>query len=244
MKVLIADDERLARERLHAMLSELDGIEFVGEAVDGRDALEQAERTGAETVLLDIVMPAMDGLEAARHLAALPEPPAVIFCTAYDEHALAAFEASAVDYLVKPVRRERLAMALERARRFTGERHADLRARLPEARQRSHICARVRGSLKLVAIADVAYFSAEDKYVLVRHDGGEVLIEDSLKTLEDEFGERFVRIHRNCLIATDRLLGLRRTGEGRTVAEVRGAPQPLEVSRRNLAALRELVKRL
>ena len=244
MKVLIADDERLARERLRAMLSELDGIELVGEAGDGREALERAESTGADTVLLDIVMPALDGLEAARHLAALPEPPAVIFCTAYDEHALAAFEASAVDYLVKPVRRERLATARERARRFSGERHADLRARLPEARRRSHICARVRGSLKLVAISEVAYFSAEDKYVLVRHDGGEVLIEESLKALETEFADKFVRIHRNCLVAVDRLSGLERHADGRVFVEVRGGTEPLEVSRRNLPGLRKLVKSL
>lgn len=244
MKLLLVDDEPLARARLRAMLADLPGVAIVGEAQNGREAVEMAQALAVDAVLMDIAMPVMDGLEAARHLATIESPPAIVFCTAYDEHALAAFEASAVDYLVKPVRRERLATALERARRFTGERHADLRARLPEARRRSHICARVRGSLKLVAISEVAYFSAEDKYVLVRHDGGEVLIEDSLKTLEDEFGDQFVRIHRNCLIATDRLLGLRRTGEGRTVAEVRGAPQPLEVSRRNLAALRDLVKRL
>jgi len=244
MKILIADDEALARERMRALLGEIGGMDVVAEAADGGAALSLAESTGADLVLLDIMMPVLDGLETARHLAALPEPPAVVFCTAYDDHALAAFEASAVDYLVKPVRRERLAAALERARRFSGERHADLRARLPEARQRSHICARVRGSLKLVPIGEVVYFVAEDKYVLVHHDGGEVLIEESLKTLEDEFGERFVRIHRNCLVARDRLLGLRRSGDGQSHVDVRGAAAPLEVSRRNLAALRDLVKRL
>jgi two-component system response regulator AlgR len=229
---------------LKSLLVELGYAEPVAEAADGSQALAEAERTHPDVVLLDIVMPVLDGLEVARHLAAFAEPPAVVFCTAYDEHALAAFEASAVDYLVKPVRRERLLAALDRARRFSGERHAELRARLPEARKRTHICARVRGSLKLVPIGDIAYFSAEDKYVLVRHDGGEVLIEDSLKTLEDEFAAQFVRIHRNCLIAKERLLGLKRTAEGRTVAEVRGATQALEVSRRNLAALRDLVRQL
>ena len=243
MRILIADDEAPARDRMRAMLAQVPGCEVVGESADGRAALADAERLNADVVLLDIVMPALDGLEAARHFATFPEPPAVVFCTAYDEHALEAFEASAVDYLVKPVRAERLHAALERARRFTRDRHDALRDRLPEAaRRRTHICARVRGSLKLVPVPDVVFLAAEDKYVLVHYDGGEVLIEDSLKTLEDEFADRFVRIHRNCLVARDRLHGLRRGSDGRTLAEVRGAPQPLEVSRRNLAALRELAK--
>ena len=110
--------------------------------------------------------------------------------------------------------------------------------------QAEHVAARLRGNLKLVPVADIAYFLAEDKYVAVRHAGGEVLVEESLKALEDEFGERFVRIHRNCLVATDRLSGLRRTPDGRMFADVRDAPEPLEVSRRNLPALRRLVKSL
>ena len=121
MRLLIADDEPLARERLRALIGELGGIEVAGEAADGREVLTQCATLQPDCVLLDIAMPVMDGLEAARHLTGFDPPPAVIFCTAYDEHALAAFEASAVDYVVKPVRRERLSAALERARRFTGE---------------------------------------------------------------------------------------------------------------------------
>lgn len=244
MRLLIADDESLARERLRALIGELGGIEVVGEAADGREVLTQCATLQPDCVLLDIAMPAMDGLEAARHLTGFDPPPAVIFCTAYDEHALAAFDASAVDYVVKPVRRERLSAALERARRFTGEQYRAVGERLGAMPQRTHICARLRGNLKLVPVAEVAYFLAEDKYVAVRHAGGEVLVEESLKALEDEFGDRFVRIHRNCLVATDRLSGLQRTPDGRMYADVRDAPEPLEVSRRNLPALRRLVKSL
>lgn len=245
MKVLIADDEPLARERMAAMLAELPDVQVVGQAADGREAVLRAEELRPDCVILDIAMPVLDGLEAARHLAQLESPVAVVFCTAYDEHALEAFDASAVDYLVKPVRRERLAAALERARRFTGERF-----RMPapptgqHPQRRTHICARLRGNLKLVPVSDILYFLAEDKYVVVHHVGGEVLIEESLKALETEFADRFVRIHRNCLVATDRLGGLKRTPDGRMFADIRGAEAPLEVSRRNLPSLRKLVKAL
>lgn len=245
MKILIVDDEQLARARLRTLIDELAvaGVEVVGEAVDGVDAILAHESAPVDAVMLDIAMPRMDGLEAAQHLAALEHPPAVIFCTAFDEHALAAFEAHAVDYLVKPVSRERLRIAIERARKFT----ADQIRRIGDevrSQSRSHICARIRGSLRLVPIGEIAYFLAEDKYVEVHHDGGEVLIEESLKALEDEFRGRFVRIHRNCLAAVDRITALERDGEGGTLAIVRGAKQPLDVSRRCLPAVRDLIKHL
>ncbi len=245
MKALIVDDEPLARERLASLLRECGNVEIVGEAGDGRAAVEAAARLAPELVLLDIRMPLMDGLEAARHLAGFDKPPAVIFCTAYDEHALAAFEASAVDYLVKPVRLERLRTALERARRF-GAAALDRVAAASGApsRQRSHLCARVRGNLVLVPVVDIVYLLAEDKYVVVHHTKGEVLIEEALKSLETEFVERFVRIHRNCLVSRDRLAGLTRAADGRIFAQIDGAAVALEVSRRNLPGLRKLVRSL
>jgi two-component system response regulator AlgR len=194
--------------------------------------------------LLDIRMPVMDGLETARHLAAFEHPPAVIFCTAYDEHALAAFDAGAVDYLVKPVRLDRLRGALERARRFGAADIDKVRTASGTPPQRGHLCARVRGNLVLVPIADVHYLLAEDKYVVVHHDKGEVLIEEALKTLEDEFADRFVRIHRNCLVARDRLTGLTRAADGAIYAQLAGSTATLEVSRRNLPGLRKLVRHL
>ena len=244
MRALVVDDEPLARERMAALLGAIAGVEVVGEAGNGRDALAAIERLAPDVVLLDIRMPVMDGIEAARHLAASPSPPAVIFCTAYGDHAVDAFEANAVDYLLKPVRAERLQAALAKARRWGGEDVREATRALEPAAARTHLCARVRGSLVLVPIADVDYLFAEDKYVVVRHSKGEVLIEEPLKALEDEFENRFVRIHRNCLVARAKLSGLTRAPDGRLFANVEGVGATLEVSRRNLPALRKLIRTL
>ncbi len=256
MKVLIADDEPIARERLRALLAEHADMTLIAEAGDGHEALRACAEHGPDVVLLDIAMPGMDGLEAARHLAELDPRPAVVFCTAYDEHALSAYEAAAVDYLVKPVRRERLAAALDRARTFIAGRTQRLDGDAnntangagngsahPEKR-RSHLCARLRGSLRLIPIEDIRYLQAEEKYVVVHHARGEDLIEESLKSLETEFAEQFVRIHRNCLVAREELTELRRSGDGRIEAVLKHGDKPLDVSRRCVPQLREFIKHL
>ena len=244
MRVLIADDEPLARERLRALLAEQPGIEVVAEAGDGESALHACAELKPYLVMLDIAMPGIDGLEAARHLAAFEPRPAVVFCTAYDAHALSAFEAQAIDYLVKPVRSERLAAALERVRTFAAGRGHAVSGASDPARTRTHLCARIRGSLRLIPIEDVHYLQAEEKYVVVHHVRGEDLIEESLKSLEEEFGERFVRIHRNCLVARHELVELKRGPDGHVQAVLRHAQVPLEVSRRCVSALRETVRHL
>lgn len=239
MRVLIVDDEPLARQRLRDLLGEIADVEIVGDAGNGRDAITRAQRPGVDVVLLDIAMPVMDGLEAARHLATLAHPPAIVFCTAYDEHALAAFDAAAVDYLLKPVRPQRLREALGRARRVAA---ADARALAPTTRARTHLAARLRGALRLIPLHEVRYLHAEEKYVIVHHAHGEDLIEDSLKSLEEEFGERFVRIHRSCLVACDAVARLERSAVGNTQVVLRDGGVELEVSRRCIAALRERLK--
>lgn len=245
MRVLIADDEPLARARLRAFLGAIEGVECVGEAGSGREAVERSAALGAEVVLLDIRMPDMDGLEAARHLLRLERPPAVIFCTAYEDHAVAAFEAEAIDYLLKPVRRERLLEALRRARRALDARSlAALERRAGRDGARSHLCARLRGELKLIPIDAVSHLQAEDKYVVAHHAGGSDLLDESLKQLEREFGDRFVRIHRNCLVARARIRALRRRADGGVAVELAGVGTPLEVSRRCVAALRRLLESL
>ena len=167
----------------------------------------------------------------------------MVFCTAYDQHALAAFEAAAVDYLVKPVRRERLAEALERARRHrSAQQLPDIGS--GQARQRSHLSARLRGSLRLIPVDEIRYLQAEEKYVVVHHARGEDLIEESLKSLETEFGDRFIRIHRNCLVAADEFAELRRGADGQVRAILRNDEAALEVSRRCLPTLRERLKHL
>ncbi len=169
--------------------------EVVGEAANGREAIEGCAELEPDVVLLDIRMPGMDGLEAARHIAGAAVPPAVIFTTAYDDHALAAFESRAVDYLLKPVRASRLAGALAGAQRHTRAQLQVLRdTAADEGREtRTHICARVRDSLKLVATDSVYYFLAEHKYVTVRHTDGELLIEEALKDLAEEFAAAYPR---------------------------------------------------
>ncbi len=248
MNVLIVDDETLARERLAALVQRVEGFEVIAQASNGREAVEQCQQHGADIVLMDIRMPVMDGLEAARHLARFDPAPAVIFCTAYDQHALAAWEAHALDFLVKPVRLERLEAALKRARRYSGEELDQLRSASDGNQDgqasRSHICARVRGNLQLIAVDDIFYFNAEDKYVIVHHRDGEVLIEEPLKSLEEEFAGRFVRIHRNCLVALEQIAGLQRQPEGQVNVVLKDCPDGLEVSRRNLPALRKRVRAL
>ena len=243
MKVVIADDEALARERLRMLLSAHDGVEIVAEAENGLTALQACAEFRPDLVLLDIAMPGVDGLEAARHLTAFDPRPAVVFCTAYDEHALSAFEAEAIDYLMKPIRPERLAVALERARTFMSGRET-LAPAEPSRQPRTHLCARLRGSLRLIPMDDVHYLQAEEKYVVVHHARGEDLIEESLKSLEEEFSGRFVRIHRNCLVARHEIIELKRANDGRVHAVLRHGKEPLEVSRRCVAGLRDTVKHL
>ena len=239
MKILVVDDEAPARARLCRMVDGLEGHEVVAEAADGAEAVRAAAEVQPELVLLDVRMPGMDGLEAARHLAGSDPPPAVIFVTAYGDHALEAFETNAVDYLLKPVRAERLAEAVARTRRTT-------RAQLAEVGDdggpRAQICARLGGEMELVPIGDVVYFQAEHKYVTVRHLHGEVLIEESLKALESEFGERFLRIHRNALVAEAWVGGLRRNALGRQSVWFKDIDDTLEVSRRHLPAVRKRLR--
>ncbi len=242
MKVLITDDEALARDRLRRLLGEIDGLEVAGEAADGRQCLEQCSRLEPDVVLLDIRMPGIDGLEAATHLAGWERPPAVIFTTAYGDHALAAFEAHAVDYLLKPIRRERLQQALARARGLNRAQLDATRA-MSAAAPRSHLCVRSGTQIRLIPLDEVLYFRADHKYVTVRHAGGEVLIEDALKGLEEEFGARFVRIHRNCLVARRRIVALERGQDGAWHARLNGSDERLEISRRHLAPLRDEFRR-
>jgi two-component system response regulator AlgR len=229
LRVLVVDDEPLARERLAHMIEDLPAVELAGVAASGEEAVLLAGRLRPEVVLLDIRMPGMDGLEAARHLARMPEPPAVIFTTAFEQHALAAFDVQAAGYLLKPVRLDKLQEALERARRPT---RAQL-ARIAEggAGARTRIAVRARDELKLIPVEEVVCFIAEQKYTTLRHVGGEELIEEPLKSLEEEFADRFVRVHRNALVAVAHIDGLERDADGHQQVRLRGGAA-LPVSRR------------
>jgi two-component system response regulator AlgR len=232
MKVLIVDDEPPARERLVRLLEEIDACELAGEAGNGAEAIELVGRLAPDVVLMDIRMPGMDGVEAARHLGQLDEPPAIIFITAYDEYALRAFDTHAVGYLLKPVRREKLAETLTRASRLTKPQLAAIAKAAAPRPRRSHLSVRVRGELRLIPIEEVLYFLADQKYVTIRHRSGEDLIEESLKSLEDEFDPDFLRIHRNALVSVRHIASIERSGEGQYSVRMRGIETDLPVSRR------------
>lgn len=238
LRVLIVDDEQPARDRLRQLVEDEDGFSVVGEAGNGEQAVTQA--AAADVVLLDIRMPGMDGLEAAHHINELDDPPAIVFTTAYDEYAIDAFEARAVGYVLKPVRRARLRAALEQATRVSGAMLSELRRRSA----RTAISARAHGELRLIPVADIVYLHADQKYVTVVHDGGEELIDESLKSLEEEFADRFVRIHRSTLVALDRIDRIEKQDDGRhaVVLRERSKDNTLGISRRHLAELRRRLK--
>jgi len=243
VKILIVDDEKPARDRLVRLVNDLAVHEIVGEAGNGVEALELTHASEPDIVLMDIRMPGMDGIEAARHISGLEQPPAVIFTTAFADHALEALETHAVDYLLKPVKKDRLRSAIEAAAKPTRAQASQRNELLSSLEPRQHICARVRGSLVLVPIGSIYYFHAEQKYVTVRYSDGEVLIEDALKSLEAEFGDLFYRIHRNALISLPRVGGLRADNDGHRVA-FRDIDETLEVSRRHLPGVRKIIKNI
>lgn len=240
LRVLIVDDEAPARERLKSLLAEIAGdLELAGEATNGEQALKLAVDLSPDVVLLDVRMPGMDGIEAARQLNSLVEPPAVIFTTAYDEYAVNAFEAQAVGYLLKPIRKEKLAAALSQAGRLTRPQLQRIAATAEATPRRTHIAARHREGLRLIPVEEIQFFFAEQKYTTVRHLKGEDLIEDSLRSLEEELTTAFVRIHRNALVSVRFLERIERNAEGQYFVRLRGCPAPLQVSRRMAGELKD-----
>ena len=235
-RVLIVDDEAPARERLRSLLVELDQADVVGEAVTGEEAVQRTVDLAPDVVLLDVRMPGIDGIEAAKHMNVLEQPPAVIFTTAFDEYAMKAFDAHAVGYLLKPIRKEKLAAALAHASRLT---RPQLQKIGSPAETRSHIAVRHREGLRLIPLDEVQFFFAEQKYTTVKHLKGDDLIEDSLRSLEDEFGSALVRIHRNALVSVRYLEAIERNAEGQYFVRLRGCEAPLQVSRRMASELRE-----
>lgn len=241
MNVLIVDDEHLARQRLRHMLGEAGDYTIVGEAENGEQALRQAQQASPDLVLMDIRMPGMDGLEAASYMNRLDNPPAIIFTTAYSEHALSAFDAHAVGYLLKPIKQEHLADAIQSARRINRAQLNQLRKE-EEGGARSKICVKIRGALELVPISDILYFKADQKYVTLRTFDHEYLIEESLKALETEFEQLFTRIHRNALVAETAINGLVKNQTGHACLTFRDIDDQLEVSRRHLPEIRKKLK--
>ena len=250
MKVLIVDDEKPARDRLRQLIDETDSHEVVGEAANGEQALSLVSDLKPDVVLLDIRMPGLDGIETAHHLNALDEPPAVVFTTAYNEYAIDAFDARAVGYVLKPVRRERLESALAHAERLTRRVLSELGSAAGTPSRRQHVCAAAHGELRLIPLTEIRYFSADLKYVCVHHARGDNLIDDSLKSLEEEFPDEFVRIHRGVLVRIDAIERLEKTPDGKTRVVLHDATSgvaadagdELVVSRRHVANVRRRLR--
>lgn len=243
LRVFIVDDEPPARNRLRDLLNDCRdqlALDVVGEAGNGREALDKLTEITADVVLLDIRMPQMDGIELARHLNKLPKPPVVIFTTAYDAYAIKAFDLHAIDYLLKPIRLGRLFEALNRAREAVPVQTEVLRNLLPEPRR--NLSSRERGKIHLIPIEQVLYLRAELKYITVRTAEREYLIEESLTDLENEFATRFVRIHRNSLIAKDAIAGFEKggdEGESGWMVKLKGLDELLAISRRQQHIVKE-----
>jgi len=247
LRVFIADDEAPARERLRELLADIAGelpTEVAGEAQNGLEAVERLPSSGAQVLLLDIQMPGMGGLEVARHLAGLHAGPAVVFVTAHDRHAVEAFELNALDYLMKPVRAERLAAALRKAAAAGPPPKQQLAHAARQAREYLSVVERNR--IVLVPVREIVFLRAELKYVTLRTRGAEHLIEEPLVALEAEFTERFVRVHRNCLVARAAVRGFERAAGGEEEPHwnvvLGGIAERLPVSRRQWAAVRALVR--
>lgn len=258
MRVFIVDDEAPARARLKMLLSDIAAEcphQLAGEADAAQAALDGIAATRPDVVLLDVQMPGMTGLELAAHLMKHAAPPVVIFVTAHDAFALKAFDVHALDYLLKPVRASRLADALRRAASLRDPREAAISGAAGELHAvRQQFAVQERGRLLLVPVRDVVYLKAELKYVTLRTPAREHLLEESLTSVEEEFGEIFVRVHRNALVARDAIVGVERgtvnadaDGEGERAQEgwlviLRGVQERLPISRRQWPVVRALVR--
>lgn len=241
MRILVVDDEAPARDRLCRMLRDMPDVAVAGQAADAEEALAAVHADPPEVVLLDIRMPGMSGLELAMYLAELERPPAVIFTTAFDQHAMEAFDVQAVDYLLKPIRRERLSEALRRARRPTLAQLGALHEAEGGTGGRRHIAARIGDRLEMIPVASINYFQADAKYVAIHHAGGEVLVDEPLKDLETEFEHEFVRVHRNALVRIDAIEAVERSPAGGHVVRLTGGDQ-VSISRRHLRTVRQRLR--
>ncbi|MFK8067714.1 MAG: LytR/AlgR family response regulator transcription factor [Gammaproteobacteria bacterium] len=238
LKTLIVDDESLARSRLRSLVEEIGNSTIIAEAGNGQQAIETIQKEQPDVVLMDIRMPGMDGIEAAKHISEMEHPPAVIFTTAYGDHALDAFDAHAIDYLLKPIRKERLYNALNKAKVMTQSIIKSLQQDLPETR--THISVFVQGNIRLIPVEQILYLKADQKYISVFTADDEILIEDSLKALEEEFKQIFIRIHRNTIVKKSAIIALEKTEQGLCV-KLAKVKELLPISRRLKSSIKKLL---
>lgn len=257
LKVMVVDDEPLARQRLALLVNESAAsggpvARVVAEAADARQALAWLSAHDADVVLLDVQMPGLDGMGLAGKLAALPRPPAVVFVTAHPQHALRAFELEAVDYLTKPVRRERLWQALQRVQRRTDPAMGDVSkvsSAGPSAIPSPEpvLVVTERGRLERIPLSRVLYLKAELKYVTLRTPDGSFILDDTLTDLEGRYPTWFLRVHRNALVARHAVQGLERSSEAGNEPDgwsvrIRLTSELVSISKRLLRYVKEEVR--
>ncbi|TCB33600.1 response regulator transcription factor [Acinetobacter sp. ANC 4910] len=245
MDILICDDEPLAVERLSRLVTQM-GHQVIATAAYGQQAIEMVQFYQPDVVLLDIQMPEMDGLTCAQYLRQMEPSPAIVFCTAYDQHALDAFKSHAEGYLLKPIMQQELQQVLDQLTKLTQAQMSNLKQKedMDNQAQRHQIAAKTYRGVELVPVENIYYFLADQKYVTVRHKNGSVLIDETLKDLELEFGEQFIRIHRNALVSVHYLEGLEVINSGQYQVRCRELDERLSVSRRHLPNLRERIHKL
>ena len=243
MRIVVCDDEPLARERLARIVQE-SGHQVVAQATTGAEAIVAVKTQQPDIILLDIRMPEMDGVRCAQALNELEHPPAIIFVTAYDHYAIAALKANAIGYLLKPANKDELLEALNKAKNLNAAQLNEIRKlEDPTARPiREHIAARTHRGVELLKLTDIYYFTADQKYVKVRHKDGIVLIDETLKELEQEFEDRLFRVHRNAIINLSFLDYLETLDAGQYQVRFKGINETLAVSRRHLPALRDKIQ--
>lgn len=245
MNVLIVDDEPLARDRLKRMVNETTDYTVIAEASNGAEAIEKSDSTQPDVILMDIRMPEMDGLAAAKQISQNGSAPAIIFCTAYDDYGVEAFDAQAAGYLLKPVRKENLESALEKAQSLNRLQVNNFNAANDASqRQREHIASRSRRGIQLIPFREITVFKADHKYVTAYHTSGEVLIDDTLKDLETEFEGKLLRVHRNALVNIEYIEGLCRNEDGAQCLRIADCDFLPQVSRRHLPKVRKVVQSL
>ncbi len=241
MDIVIVDDEPLARKRLHKMITEY-GHTVIAEAANGNEALDAVAIHDPAVILLDIEMPGETGLETAKKIAALDSPPAIIFTTAYDQYALEAFDTSASSYLLKPIQQTQLKDALEKAKSVTKLQLESLKEGAENSNRRQHITSKGHRGIELIALEDIRYFMADQKYVTVIGINESVLIDETLKELEAEFSKQFIRVHRNSLVSIKHILGLNRDRQGHYSLRIADIDDTPTVSRRYASKIKSLLK--
>jgi len=244
MDILIVDDELLARQRLVRMAEKIDIVERILEAENAIQAMQVIAQEDPDLILLDIRMPGKDGLTLAHDISRMEDPPAIVFCTAYDTHAIDAFGTGAVGYLLKPVKAENLLQVIEKAQKLNKVQRAAAQEKASDSPQRQHISAKTHKGMEVIPLKDIRYFIADQKYVTVFHLNGEHLLDETLKELQEEFSERFIRIHRNSIVSKCHIEALERDAQGQFHIRLSNVQTRPLVSRRHVGDIRELLKNI